>query len=68
MVKKIRKIYEHVGTLSQYSQRAQEIFLFEEDNYKTILLRELSFIGERYPLRKFYENVFKVEFEGMDSE
>lgn len=39
MVKKIRKIYEHVGTLSQYSQRAQEIFLFEEDNYKTILLR-----------------------------
>lgn len=62
LAKKIKKIYEHVGTLSQYSQRAQEMFLFEEDNYKTVLLRELSFIGERYPLKKFYENIFKVEF------
>jgi hypothetical protein len=54
LAKKIKKIYEHVGTLSQFSQRAQEIFLFEEDNYKTIFLRELSFLGERLPLRKFY--------------
>lgn len=66
--KKIKKIYENVGTLSQSSQKHQESFLFEEDNYKTVLLRELSFIGERFPLKKFYENVFKVEFEGYDEE
>ena len=28
MVKKIRKIYEHVGTLSPMNARQQEVFLF----------------------------------------
>lgn len=42
--------------------------MFEEDNYKVVLLRELSFIGERFQIKKFYENIFKVEFQGYDEE
>jgi hypothetical protein len=57
-----------VGTLSPSSQKNQESFLFEEDNYKVVLLRELSFIGERFQIKKFYENIFKVEFQGYDEE
>ncbi len=57
-----------MGTLSPSSQKNQESFLFEEDNYKVVLLRELSFIGERFQIKKFYENIFKVEFQGYDEE
>ena len=68
MLQRINKIYKFVGTSSQYSQRAQELFLVEEDNYRAIFMRELDFIGQKYPLRKFYENLFKFEFEGLDEE
>ncbi len=57
-----------MGTLSPSSQKNQESSLFEEDNYKVVLLRELSFIGERFQIKKFYENIFKVEFQGYDEE
>lgn len=60
LVKRLEKIYRHVGTLSQFSQRAQELFLLDEDNYKAIFLREMSFIGDKYPLRKFYEDLFRA--------
>ena len=66
--KRLTKIYRSAGTSAPTSQRAQELFLIEEDNFKAIFLRELSFLQNKYPLRKFYENLFRVEFEGLDEE
>jgi len=38
-LKRCERIYKNVGTLSPSSQKYQEMFLNEEDNYRAIILR-----------------------------
>jgi hypothetical protein len=51
-----------VGTLSPVSQKHQEMFLNEEDNFKTIILRELSIYGESTQLKRLYVELFQGQY------
>lgn len=51
-----------MGTLSQSSQRAQEQFFVEQENYKAIILRELSLYGEKSKIKKLYYSLFQADY------
>lgn len=51
-----------MGTLSPNSQKYQEMFLNEEDNYKAIILRELSIYGEGIQLKRLYIELFQGQY------
>ena len=48
--------------MSTLSQKFQEVFLYEEDNYKAIILRELAIYGEGAQLKRFYVDLFQGQY------
>jgi hypothetical protein len=52
------KVYKNIGTLSSSAQKAAELYLVEEINYKSCIYREYSFLGDDSKIKSFYKTLF----------
>ena len=57
-----------MGTLSANQQKAGELYLFEEVNYKACIYREFAFLGDTSKIQTFYRNPFSTLVEEDSSE
>lgn len=48
--------------------KAQEQFLSEQENYKAMIFREISFYGNKTKIRKLYTNLFQPDCSEEEGE